>query len=201
MDGVHRFAGDVDEGRRRWIGGLRQRIDAQQFLETLDRRFRVTLHHKPTAGEPVVERARFEYVVTLRHFPLIVRRKQQVLAALALVRPGVTEVSDVAVPEVIDEAECIRWTFDHDRPVLQIDPSRCVDTFAIARQEQRSGVHQCLGDEQRSVVWTERTDGSAHCHLRGGRNRRDERLYAALEVEVVVDLLHGRLIRETVGEA
>jgi hypothetical protein len=62
-------------------------------------------------------------------------RDEQVLAALALVRPGDAHVRDVPLPQVIDEGQRVRRGL-HDRRAicLQIQEGGAVGRLGIGRQ-------------------------------------------------------------------
>ena len=56
VDGVEGLAGHVDEVRRRWIRGVRQRIDPQLLLDGVHARLRIAVHLKATSPEPCCRR-------------------------------------------------------------------------------------------------------------------------------------------------
>jgi hypothetical protein len=62
-------------------------------------------------------------------------------------------------------------------------------------------VQQRLEDEHRLVVPSERSDAHAIREDLRRRQGGEERLHSPLKVEVVVNLLHGRVVRESVKEA
>jgi len=72
---------------------------------------------------------------------------------------------------------------------------------ALFTVEQRVRVHQRLGDEHGLVVRAEGADARARRAEGRRRHGGEERLHATLEVEVVVDGLHCRLVRQAVEEA
>jgi hypothetical protein len=102
---------------------------------------------------------------------------------------------------VIDDAEHVRWGFDHQRTVADIEPRHVVDALGIGGQEERLRVHQVFHDEQGLVVrpppgWPSRPDR----FRRRTRHGVEKGLHAAHEVEVVVDLLRGGIVRESVED-
>jgi hypothetical protein len=95
----------------------------------------------------------------------------------------------------------VRRHLDDQRAVLRVEPAEGVDGLGVRREEQRARVQQRLGDQHRLVVGAEGPHARAHRAERRRRQGGEERLHAALEVEVVVDLLDGRLVGQAVEEA
>ena len=83
---------------------------------------------------------------------VVIGRQDQVLAALALVRAGEADVGDVALPDVVDEAQRVRGRLDHERPVgLEVQVVRAVGGLGVGGQHdvgrgrERVGVGEDVG--------------------------------------------------------
>ena len=130
---------------------------------------------------------------------------QQVLAALAAIRPGQAEVGHPAEPHVVDRSQDRarrrhHRNVDHHRPVREIDERPEVDRVRVRRQEQRRRIHQ-LGEDQDLVVLD--PDAEEPTPDRDQRRPPDAvqvRLDAAHEIEVVVQPLRRLRRRRPVAE-
>ena len=79
----------------------------------------------------------------------MIRRKQQELAALALVRSSWTDAHDFPLPQIGHAAEQAGWRFNHDGTItLQVDRAQSVDRLGIAGQQQRHAVHEVFPQDQ-----------------------------------------------------
>ena len=105
VDAVELGLGEVQELGRRRVVGLRQRVDAGglQVLHAAER----------ADDEPVRVGRRPGDEVAVGDVAVVTGRQDQVLAALPLVRAGEADVGDVALPDVVDEAQGVRGRLDH----------------------------------------------------------------------------------------
>ena len=172
-DRVEMLAGEVHELHRRRIGGLGQRINPRELLHQVHARLRVAVDQEAAPGDPVAERRRAHDDVALRHLALVAGRQQQVLPALALVRPGDADIDDPAVPHVVYGAEHLRRHLDDQRAVAEIEPRPAVDGVVIGGEEDRPRVHQLLEDRHGGVCRSQLADGVAIRRL-AHRGQRQE---------------------------
>jgi len=200
MDRVERLAGDVDELHRRRIVRLRQRVDLGELPGALDGRPGIAVHQEAAPEKDIAERGRTEDEVTLGQVALEAGRQQQEFPALAPVRAGVAHVADVIEPVVVNDAEDVRRRLDDQRAVLQVQPHHAIDGLGVRRQEQRLRIHQRLHDEDGPIVGAQAAYAFAKRIDRRAGHGIEEGLHAAREVEVVIDLLHGGIVRKAVEE-
>ncbi|MDT4850630.1 hypothetical protein FQZ97_847830 [compost metagenome] len=136
MDGVHHLPGKVDECRLGGCAGRGKGIHLQASLERLYARRRIAVLHEGAAKQQVPKSGRVHDEVALsRQFALVAWWHEQILAALALVGPGIAQVCYVAEPEIVDHAKNIGWRFHHDWTVLQVHPVPEINGLGIGGQE------------------------------------------------------------------
>ena len=171
-------------------------IDLERLLDQRDDRLRVVLLEKGPPEQGGAGRAHLlDEVAAARQLALVAGRHKQVLAPLAPVGTGQTEVGDPLEPHVVDHAEREWRCLNDDRSLgdVQIDPE--IDGVRIGRQEQGLRIHQLREDQGRVV-----RDAGILQALEDGRHRSalvgvHERLDAVHQVEVVVGLGHGLFAR------
>jgi hypothetical protein len=219
--GIHHLAGPFMDHRRRRRGdaaelGLARQergdgrtdtarlvgVDFELGPDRFDRRLRIALVRNEHAAEPPVEvgAGASHIEPAVGQLALIVRRHDQVFAALATVGSGNAGVGHPAKPGVVDAAEHPGRHFHHHWPLAEVEHRHDVHRVRVRRQEQRLGVHQ-LGEHDDLVV----LDAGVHKTLAQGLDadalqRVSERAERVREVEVVVDLLDRRLARHAVLE-
>ena len=91
-----------------------------------------------------------EYPLT-RQLALVIGRHKKVLASLAPVGTGQTEVGYPLEPHVVDYAKREWRCLDDDRSLGDVEIDKEIDGVRIGRQEQGLGIHQ-LGEDQDRVV-------------------------------------------------
>ena len=193
MNAVERRLGHVDEPGLGRVGGGRQRIDPRrqqgvQPIEGAD-------HH------PVRIRRRLEHEVPVGNLALMVRRQEQVLAALTAIRPGVAHVGDVALPQIVDEAQRVRRALDHRRTVaLEVEERRPVGRLRVRRQHDRCRRAARIGAGDDVRACPNRSQPVAHRQHRRPRHAVQERVDPPHQVERVVAHLDGRRERHPVKE-
>gem|GEM_PF-4334928 len=200
MNRVERLAGDIDELHRRRVVRLRQWIDLGKFLGALDGRFGVAVDQETAPEEDIAESGGAENEVALGHIAFVAGRQQQEFPALALVRAGVAHIADIIEPVIVDDPENVRRRLDDQRAILQVQPHHAIDGFGVRREEQRLRIHQRLHDKHGLVVGALAAHAFAHGIDRRARHGVEEGLHATREVEVVVNLLDGGVVREAVEE-
>ena len=100
------FPSDIVKGRSWWIPGLRQRIDLGELLYEVNAGCWVTVDQKAAPGYPNPKGLRPNHKVSLLwYIAVVVRRHDEILAALALVRTRNTHIDHPVVPHVINDAE------------------------------------------------------------------------------------------------
>jgi len=104
-DGVKSLAGYVDEIHLRRMSGFCQRIDPHELLYTLNPRFRIAVLEKGTKEKDVSVGARMGDKVAWGNLTGVAVRQQEILPALALVRPRDAKVGDPAEPIIIKRTE------------------------------------------------------------------------------------------------
>ena len=202
MNRIELLAGDVDELHRRRVLRLGQRIGFVELPGVLEGRLRAAVLQEAAIEHQVSEGLCAEHGgITFRHLALVAGRQEQILAALPLVRTGIAEVAHILEPVVIDDAEDVRWCFEHQRTVADIQPRHMVNALGIGGQEERLRVHQVFHDEQGLVVDRPLAGpADTDSFSRRTRHRVEKGLYAAHEVEVVVDFLRGGIVGNTIEE-
>ena len=104
------------------------------------------------------------------------------------------------VPHVVDQSEHLRRHFEDQRALLQIQPEPGVGRVVVGRQLDGAGVHQLLPDRHGLVHRSHRQNCGPVRQLIDRRQAEQIRLHGALEVEVVVELVGGGLIRDAAVE-
>ncbi|MNR10634.1 hypothetical protein D3C85_1268960 [compost metagenome] len=170
------------------------------LLEAVDAGPRVTLDHKRTPDQDVAVGRRLDDEIAFWHLAAVTRREEQVLAALAPIRPSVTEIADVTEPEVVDHPQGVRRALHHDRTVVQVEPGHGVHALAIRCEEQRACIHQGFEYAHGAVVQPHAVQTAADGHHGCTGDVVEEGLDATHEVEVVVQCGNGLLVRYTVAE-
>ena len=164
-------------------------IDLERLLDQRDDRLRVVLLQKGPPEHRGAGRAHLlDEVAAARQLALVIGRHKQVLAPLAPVGTGQTEVRYPLEPHVVDHAEREWRRLNDDRSLGDVQIDKEIDGVRIGRQEQGLGVHQ-LGEDQDRVV----RNAGFLAALEDGRHGSalvgiHERLDAVHQVEVVVDL-------------
>ena len=200
-DRVHVLAGDVYEVHGRPVLRTVQRIHAVVLPGALDRGPEVAVLHEAAEEQGVAVRARAQDVISVRHRPLVAWREEQIPAAPAGVRAGPTQVGHPAAPEVAHQTEHVRRQLDDKRPGLGVQPGPAVHGLGVRQEVERAGIRERLGHQQGLIRRSEAQVAVPHrAHVRRGQ-RGEVGLHAALEVQVVVDLLDCRFVREAVEEA
>ena len=142
---------------------MRVRIDAQMLLDPGHGGLGVVIDNETSRSQPDDISGRTQNEVALRHVALVARWQEQELALaldLALVRAA---VADIAKPVVAQDAEGIRWGFEHDRTRFGVDPARVADHRGIRRQPQRLRVHAFLEDQYVAIHGTEFPKRGTEC--------------------------------------
>jgi hypothetical protein len=88
--------------------------------------------------------------------------------------------------------------FDDERTVLDVQPNEVVNRGRVRGEKQRFRVHELLENHHCLVVGAVFAQASAHGRERGTRDGGENGLHAALEIEIVIDLLDGGRIREAI---
>jgi hypothetical protein len=149
-DHVGRLSRPVGEAHLGWIVLLGQRVDAGLLHQghRLGRIAGFLVAERPPEHEDVVGRA-LEAVVALRRLAFIVRRQDQVFAALALVGTHIADIGHGPVPEVVEDALLLGRHLDHGWAVrLQVDIAHGVDHVRIGRADDGLGTEPILPDDQ-----------------------------------------------------
>jgi len=162
--------------------------------------FRVVFHEKAAPYDHVAERPRPDDEVPLRHLALVSGGKEQVLAALSLVRSDDTDIGNPAVPHVIYQAEHLRRYVDDQRTVMQVDPEPGVWSVVVGSQLDRTGVHHLFPDRDGLVYWTHLQNCGTIRRLIHRRKGQQIGLHGALEVQVVEEFLDAGLVWEPIEE-
>ena len=200
-DRVVALAGDVHE-----FGGWRvacrlERVHLQVVLDVLQRR-RQSVGNGAAHEEPVDVGGRLEHEVAVGHVAGVTRRQNEILAALAPVRAGDAEVTDIAHPCIVQHAEHAGWHFHHGRPVgLQVEMTDGVHRGGVSGQVQRVRVEQLLGhgnlvglaQTNRRIAGNDAVDGQRADVV-------EEHFDGPHAVEVVVDRVDGGVGRHAVEE-
>ena len=88
------------------------------------------------------------HVVAVRYVTVVVRRQDQVLAALALVRTSGAHVAHVAEVHVVEDAQHVGRRLDDGRAVrLEVQEPPRVERGVVPGEDERLGVAHLLGDE------------------------------------------------------
>ena len=146
------------------LGGKLERVDSR-FLDQIDWRFQVTRIGVERAEEDEhVVGARAANEIALWNRASVAWRQEQELPALALIRPGKTDVAGKSaavdrnrpLPEIQQDALKHRRCIEHERPVLaQIHVSHRIDHVRVRRSHQRLGIKALLPDGQHVVALAE----------------------------------------------
>jgi hypothetical protein len=147
MNGVVRNARPGDPLHLRRVLRLRERVDLQMVLHTLLRHVESVLDGG-AQKEPVFVCPGPDHEVAVRHNAFVSRRQNKVLAALALVRAGRTNVRDVTEPGIVNHALHGRRRFHNRRTVtLEVEAREDVHRRGVGGQKKRLGIHQLVEDD------------------------------------------------------
>ena len=136
-DGVPRLAGEIKQLHLRRISGFCQWIHPQIFLENIHARLRVAVLQERAKKHPVSEGLRARDKVAFGNVALVAGRQQQILSGLAFVRPGDTDVSNPALPTIIEHPQHARRHFNDQRTILGVQRKKDVGGVVVARQAKR----------------------------------------------------------------
>ena len=194
-DRVEAHAGDVHESCLRGLAALRRGIEwihVGALLHALGSAGEVTpLHERPEEQEERVCPGPRHEVPLGGQVALVAGRDEQIVAALAAIRPGETDVGYPAEIAVVDRPEHARRHLQHHRSLAEVHARETVYGRRVRSEKERASVHQFLGETERLVL----PDAYVFQSIAGGANRcrgdaGKESVDAAGEVEMVVDPLH-----------
>ena len=166
--------------RRR--GRIRQRIDPD-LLHQLDCLIGAPVDLEAAHGERHRVGRRPHHEIPVGDIPVEARRQHQELAARSLVGTQRSDVGQVALQPVLDEAQHVRWRFDHRRSVvLEREMADGIDRLGVGGQQQGLGVHQLLPHHHlRRLGRPERPQSLPQCHLADRHQLRQEHLRGPIE--------------------
>ena len=147
VDCVDRLTRAVEEFHFRRVSRLCERID----LDLLHQRHRLvglSVYLEP--AQEIIDAIcrRLDDEVTLRHLARVVRRKEEVFAALSFVGAERTDVHEKPLQRVHRGSQHFRRRFHHRRAItLQIQKAHPVNRLGIRREDQRLGVHERFPDD------------------------------------------------------
>ena len=187
VDRVDRLARAVEElhlaaGVRR----LRQRINLD-LLHQRDGLVGLSVHLE--AAQEVIDAVgrRLDDEVTLGHLARVTRRQEQILAALALVRPERADIHEPALQRIHRRPEHFRRRFHDGRAVrLQIEKAHAIHRLGVRREHQRLGVHERFPDDDLvGPLGAEVADAAPRFDDRDRRHLREIDLDRAVELELI----------------
>ena len=131
---IHNFVG---------AGTAFHRIDLKTILEPFHGLLTVADFTEAPHHDPDTVSGRFQYKISVRHLALVSRRQEQILAALALVGSGGSEVGEVLEGCVVGIAVHAGRDLHHRGPVhLQVKGSKSIDRDVVAGQVVLAGLHE-----------------------------------------------------------
>jgi len=136
--------------------------------------------------------------VAIWHDTVVARRKDEELAALALVRTEAAEVADVLEPMIVDDPQYVGRRFEYPWLVGHLEPRNHIDVRGIRREPQRLRVHQVLEQHDRGIGGAEFEGALTQRMHRSDLDTAQKSLYAVLKIEVVIDLPHGFFVGHAV---
>lgn len=138
--------------------------------------------------------------VTAGDLAVVAGRQEQVLAALAPVRPGQADVDDPPLPGIVDHAQHARRAFENKRAVVQVHQHGAVRSVVVAGEDHAARVDQVFPDRHGRVGRTQRQHCLTHrCHFDRGQGQQ-VRLYRPLEIQVVEHRPGRLVVRDSVEE-
>ena len=195
---VERLHGDIDPVDLFRLTA--QGVQAEVILHVLDHRVGFEIFHETAHRQPMAVGVGLLDDITVGDLTLVTRRHHQVLATLALVRSGITEIGDIVEPGIIDDAEHVgRRLHDHGA-ILQIDPHEGVDHRGIAGQQQPLGVEPAVPVDHGLVIRPPLANAIAETDQRRRRRGHDHGLHGARKVEMIPDLLRRCLGRHAIDK-
>ena len=136
MDGVEGLARAADEFQLRRVVLFRERIDAEVLLHVLSGDIKA-LGDGGAHEDPDVVGSGLDHEIAIRHLALVAGWQDQVLAALALVGTGRTNVLHVAEPGVVESTEHPgRGLENHRAVILEIKVGNDIHGGCVAGQER-----------------------------------------------------------------
>ena len=126
----------------------------------------------------------------------------QILAALALVRPGDAHIADEALPGVVEKAEHAGRDLDHGRAVIgEIRVGIGVERRGVGGDHEGLRIHQLFEDRDPvRPLGPGIGQALAHAVHRHGADIVEKHLDPAHPVEIVVDRCNGRVLGHAVKE-
>lgn len=179
MDGVEVRVREVDEALLGRVRRRGERVDPrpEQALLTAQR------SHQHPGGEG--RRPRDE--VSVGDVAVVTRRQEEVLAPVSLVASGDAHVGDVALPQVVDEAQRVLRHLDHGGSVLvERQVGHPVRRLRVRREHQRRRTAARGGEADGAGVDAEAGEAAPHGHHRGAGHTVEEHLDPAQQVQRVV---------------
>ncbi len=186
----------------RAVGSRNVGIDLERILDRFDGRLRVVVDQEGPAEQRDGGRGRAsDEISTFGQRPVIAWRQQQIFPALPAIRTGAAEIDHPAEPEIVEQAERVRRRLHHHRPLGEVDIADEIDRVGICGEEQRLRVHQAGKDQDAFVVLDAGgADTVARSEDRDATQAVEIGGNATLQIELVVELVGGRLIRNAVAE-